>query len=140
MKHVLSYRKGHPNPMLLRDKYLVLDGEWDFCFDPNDIGFYDFEPESIILIDEVGMVWDNRDYKNFKPQTRDFFKLQRHAKLKIYLFSQTFDIDKKLRDLTDEMYLLTNRLRVWSSARRIDKTITISKSVDAEGNKVQFNR
>ena len=105
-------------------------------FDPSDIGFYDFEPESIVLIDEVGMVWDNRDYKNFKPQTRDFFKLQRHAKLKIYLFSQTFDIDKKLRDLTDEMYLLNNRLRIWSSARRIDKTITISKSVDAEGNKM----
>ena len=105
-------------------------------FNPADIGFYDFIPESVVLIDEVGMVWDNRDYKNFKPQTRDFFKLQRHAKLKIYLFSQSFDIDKKLRDLTDEMYLLTNHLRIWSFARRIDKTITISKSVDAEGNKM----
>lgn len=82
------------------------------------------------------MVCDNRDYKNFKQQTRDFFKLHRHAKLKIYLFSQTFDIDKKLRDLTDEMYLLTNRMRVWSFARRIDKTITISKSIDSEGNKM----
>ena len=105
-------------------------------FDPKNIGFYDFEPNSVVLIDEVGMVWDNRDYKNFKTETRDFFKLQRHCKLKIYLFSQSFDIDKKLRDLTDEMYLLNNHLRIFSTARRIDKTITISKSVDSEGNKM----
>ena len=116
--------------------YSTIEIPGTVLFNPTDIGYYDFDPESIVLIDEVGMVWDNRDYKNFKPQTRDFFKLQRHAKLKIYLFSQTFDIDKKLRDLTDEMYLLTNRLRIWSLARRIDKTITISKSIDAEGNKM----
>ena len=74
------------------------------------------------------MIWDNRDYANFKPCVRDFFKLQRQYKLKVYLFSQTFDIDKKLRDLTDEMYLLENRFRVFSVQRRILKYITINNA------------
>lgn len=95
-------------------------------FDVSEIGDKTFPPESVILIDEVGMIWDNRDFKNFKPNVRDFFKLQRQYKLTVYLFSQTFDIDKKLRDLTDQMYLLTNVLRVFSVQRRIVKRITIS--------------
>lgn len=95
-------------------------------FDVSEIGDKTFPPNSIVLIDEVGMIWDNRDYKNFKPNVRDFFKLQRQYKLTVYLFSQTFDIDKKLRDLTDQMYLLTNVMRVFSVQRRIIKRITIS--------------
>ena len=76
------------------------------------------------------MIWDNRDFKNFKPSVRDFFKYQRQYKLKIYLFSQTFDIDLKLRNLTDEMYLLSNCFRVFSVARRISKKITIKECAD----------
>ena len=105
-------------------------------FNADDIGKYTFKPDSIVLIDEVGMIWDNRNYKSFKPEVRDFFKLQRHYRLKIYLFSQSFDIDKKLRDLTDDMYLLTNKFRLWSVAKHIDKTITISKQQDEDGNKL----
>lgn len=99
-----------------------------YYFNVNSIGTFTFEPYSTVLIDEVGMIWDNRDYANFKPCVRDFFKLQRQYKLKVYLFSQTFDIDKKLRDLTDEMYLLENRFRVFSVQRRIIKYITINNA------------
>ena len=99
-----------------------------YYFNVSQIGIMTFEPNSTVLIDEVGMIWDNRDYANFKPCVRDFFKLQRQYKLKVYLFSQTFDIDKKLRDLTDEMYLLENRFRVFSVQRRIIKYITINNA------------
>lgn len=88
-------------------------------FNVQDVGKYQFDKNSCILIDEVGMIWDNRDYKNFKSCVRDFFKLQRHYKCRVFLFSQTFDVDKKLRDLTDEMYLVENKLRVFSYAKRI---------------------
>ena len=88
-------------------------------FDVNSIGSVDFEPRSCILVDEVGMIWDNRDFKNFKKSVRDWFKLQRHYKCRVFLASQTFDIDKKLRDLTDEMYLVTCKARVFSYAKRI---------------------
>ena len=99
-------------------------------FDVNDIGFKQFEPESVILIDEVGTIWDNRNFKNFKTEVRDFFKYQRHYRLTVYLASQTFDIDKKLRDLTDEMYLLECFSNIFSLAKKINKKITIHNSDD----------
>ena len=86
---------------------------------------YPYRPKILLLVDEVGMIWDNRDFKNFKNTVRDFFKLQRHYHVKCILFSQTFDIDKKLRDLTDQMYLVRNVLRVFCYGKRIRKFITI---------------
>lgn len=97
-------------------------------FNVNDVGYKQFEEGSTILIDEVGMIWDNRDFKTFKPQVRDYFKLQRQYKNKVVLFSQTFDIDLKLRNLTDEMWLLSNFARVFSIQRKITKKITISNA------------
>lgn len=79
-----------------------------YHIDARDVGFVQFPEESVLLIDEVGMIWDNRDYKNFKNEVRDYFKLQRHYHHTVYLFSQTFDIDLKLRNLTDRMYMLVN--------------------------------
>lgn len=96
--------------------------------DYSDIGQYWFPEHSCILIDEVGMIWDNRDYKNFKSSVRDWFKYQRHNKCKVYLFSQTFDIDLKLRNLTDSMYLLVKRFRIWSYGKKIDKHIVLNNS------------
>lgn len=98
----------------------------------DDIGYYTFPDNSLILIDEVGMIWDNRNFKNFKSEVRDYFKFQRQYKNKVILFSQTFDIDIKLRNLTDEMYLLRNFARVFSIARRIDKRITIQNGGDGQ--------
>lgn len=92
------------------------------------IGKYWFPENSCIFVDEVGMIWDNRDFKNFKSSVRDWFKYQRHNKCKVYLFSQTFDIDKKLRDLTDGMYLLSNKFRVFSYGKKISKVIVLNKS------------
>lgn len=98
-----------------------------FCYkiSDEDIGFKHIPENSVLLLDEVGMIWDNRHFKTFKTEVRDWFKLQRHYKVKVFLFSQTFDIDKKLRDLTDEMYLVERRLRVFSYGKRILKRITL---------------
>lgn len=96
--------------------------------DYNDIGKYWFPENSCILVDECGMIWDSRDFKNFKHEVRDWFKYQRHNKCKVYLFSQSFDIDKKLRDLTDQMYLLVKRFRVFSYGKKIDKHIVLNNS------------
>lgn len=100
--------------------------------DPDFLG--DFVPvaDSCLLLDEVGMLYDNRNYKNFKPSVRDFFKLQRHYKVVCYLASQSFDVDKKLRDLTDCMYLVTNVATAFSLVRPIRKTITLTEAT-AEG-------
>lgn len=97
-----------------------------YYFQTKDVGICEFPPGSVIMVDEAGMVWDNRDFKNFKNQTRDYFKLQRHYKNTVYLFSQSFDIDKKLRDLTDRMYLTTSFCNAFSVARAIGKKPDVS--------------
>jgi len=96
-----------------------------YLFDAYDIGFKAIPPGAVIFLDEVGMIWDSRDFKSFKKEYRDYFKLQRHYHHTVYLLSQSFDIDKKLRDLTDQMYLIRSYFNVFSVARRINKTITI---------------
>lgn len=94
-------------------------------FNVEQIGFCSFPENAVIFIDEVGMIWDNRNFKNFKPEVRDYFKLQRHYKHTVYLFSQTFDIDIKLRNLTDAMYLLRCHMGWLSVARRIKRDIVL---------------
>lgn len=94
-------------------------------FDVQDIGQVDFPKNSVIFIDEVGMIWDNRNFKNFRTDVRDYFKLQRHYGHTVYLFSQTFDIDVKLRNLTDSMYLVRCYMGWFSVAKKIKRDITL---------------
>lgn len=97
-------------------------------YDTDHIGYFTPDENSCMLLDEVGMIFDNRDFKNFKPSVRDFFKLQRHRKLVIYMASQTFDVEKKIRDLTDGMFLQTNIFRVFTLGRRIRRSITLMEA------------
>lgn len=104
-----------------------------YHIDPSDVGYAQFPENSCLLLDEVGMYYDNRDFKNFKPAVRDYFKLQRHYKHKVYLFSQTFDVDLKLRNLTDSMYMLVNYFGFLTVGKQIRRKLVVVKpSPDAE--------
>lgn len=97
-----------------------------FSFNPKELGGTFFPPPgSALFVDEVGMIWDNRHYKEFKDYQRDYFKLQRQYKNYVYLFSQTFDIDIKLRNLCDRMYMCKCHFNVLSVARRINRILVI---------------
>ena len=65
----------------------------------------EYREHSLIVIDEVNLLWDNRQFKTFPKDLAAWFRLQRHHKVKVVLFSQTADADKKIRDLTDRVYL-----------------------------------
>lgn len=97
-------------------------------FDIKHLGDFVPEARSLLLLDEVGMIWDARDYKLFKPSVRDFFKLQRHYHVKVYMASQTFDVDKKIRDLCDGMFLHQNFARVFTVGKRIVRKVVITQS------------
>lgn len=113
-----ALKRGHP-------VYSTVDVPGCITFNVDLVGKCSFPPDSFVFIDEVGMIWDNRDYKKFRTDVRDYFKLQRHYKNTVYLFSQTFDVDVKLRNLTDAMYLCTCHFGWLSMARRIRRMITI---------------
>lgn len=87
--------------------------------DPKQIYKMDFPAHSCILIDEVSLIWDNRDFKSMDKKVVEWFRYQRHHKCRVYFFSQTFDIDKKLRDLADDMFLVNKYFRVLVIAKHI---------------------
>ena len=68
-----------------------------------------FLPDSLILIDEIGVIHSNRDFKSMPSEAIEFFKMQRKHHLTIIVSSQTMDFDKKVRDLCDKIYVC-NRL------------------------------
>lgn len=100
--------------------------------DPKKIYEYQFPSKTCIFIDEVSLIWDNRNFKNMDPKVVAWFRYQRHYKCRVYLFSQSFDIDKKLRDLCDEMYIVNKFARVLVRAKRIiRKPIVVHPSPEA---------
>lgn len=96
-----------------------------YLFDAKDIGKIMFDCDSVVFCDEGGILFDNRNFKAFREDTRNWFKYQRHYRVKVYVFSQAFDIDVKLRNLTDFMYLTNCYFNVISVARRVQRKIVI---------------
>ena len=101
----------------------------------NAMDLSEFAPveNSAIFLDEAGIIFDNRNFKNFNSGLRDFFKLQRKYKCRVFLNSQSFDIDKKIRDVTDHMGLIVSVGNVFSIYRPIRRSITLTQpSAEAE--------
>lgn len=104
-----------------------------YKIEPSDVGFVQFPKKSVLLLDEVGMYYDNRDYKSFKKEVGDYFRLQRHYGHRVYLFSQSFDTDVKIRRLVDKMYLMVNYFGFISVGKEIRRRIVVVKpSEDSE--------
>lgn len=100
----------------------------DGCFliDWDDIGRFDMSG-SVILIDEISLFADNRDYKKFSQNLKKFFILHRHYHCDIIWFTQQFDgVDRKIRELTTCLYYVRSA-GVLSYALRIDRFIFVHK-------------
>lgn len=91
------------------------------------------EPHSAVFLDEVGISMDNRSFKSFPPGLRDFFKYARKMKLVVYMNSQAYDVDKKVRDTTDAMLLMQSIGSFLCICRPIKRSITLTEpSADSE--------
>ena len=90
-----------------------------YLYDPAELGRYELPWKSLVIVNEAGMIWHSRNFKKFPEETRHWFKLQRHRGVKVILASQSFDVDKSIRDLADGMYLVTNKFRIFSYGKRI---------------------
>lgn len=91
------------------------------------------EPGSVIFCDEINLLWDNRDFREFSKSTQHYFRYQRHYQHIFIGFSQTFDCDAKIRSLADVLVLV----------RRVFNVFIISSSYIKEPRFVkatQFNQ
>ena len=74
------------------------------------LGKYDLS-DSLIVIDEASIFVDNRDFKSFSSDLRDFILLHRHYNCDILFFSQQWDgVDKKIRAVTERVFYLKKSL------------------------------
>ena len=72
--------------------------------DFTDIGVFDIQ-KCLILLDEITVDADNRDFKNFKKSSVEGFVYHRHYDLDIICATQQYDaVDKKIRNLTQNLY------------------------------------
>lgn len=78
-----------------------------YKLDFNKLGIYHFE-NALILIDEIMLLADSRDFKSFPEHLKYFFSHHRHFDCTVLFCSQYWsDCDKRIRGVTDRYYLIT---------------------------------
>ena len=87
---------------------------------------------TLILWDEINLDADNREYKSFSKELRDFFILHRHFGNDIIYATQNFEnVDKKVRDLTCELWYMSKSvvplLSMFTTCKRIYRKININE-------------
>lgn len=108
-------------------------------FDAQELSSMVPPPGSAIYIDEAGLLWDNRQYKDFDSGFTEYFKLQRKYKNKVVINSQALDVDKKIRDLVDRMYLMTNVFGCIGVARPLKRTIKVIEAFGSSESRLGMN-
>lgn len=80
---------------------------------------------AVILCDEINLLWDNRNFKNFSPDLQRYFRLQRHYHHIFYGFSQTYDCDLKIKNLADTLAICSRVGRVWIRTKSYVKKVVV---------------
>lgn len=90
---------------------------------------YNLLENALILWDEGGTDFDNRNYKNFKDRYTRFFKMHRHYNLDIIIASQGLDIDKKIMTLVDLVIVMRPTIFApfLSCHRKVKKVLEIDE-------------
>lgn len=107
-------------------KMVLANFECQGCYklDFHDMGKYLIE-KALILIDEITLEADSRDFKKFDQQLKYFFIMHRHYHCDIIYFCQQYDgLDKKIRDLTKELWYV-KKIAWWTVATRIYRILDI---------------
>lgn len=97
-----------------------------------DLGHKKVE-NAYLQIEEVSLYFDNRNYKSTSKEFIRWLRSVRHHHLKVDLFTQSYDCDKKIRTMCDDIYIGSKYFRVLTIWRRLRKSIAIKDAaLDAE--------
>lgn len=98
---------------------------------------YRYPKGSVVLIDEIGIVHDNRGFKSFPTQARDWYKLQRHQGVMVVACSQTADIDLKIRNLADRISIVRRITSLVSVTRFYNRRIVVARHQSEDGGQMK---
>lgn len=88
--------------------------------------------DCLIIIDEISLYADNRNFKNFSDALLYFFKLHRHANINLVWCSQNAtDADKKIRGVTEKSYII-DALGAFTMIKPIEKFHSVKNGEPAE--------
>lgn len=101
-------------------------------FNTYDLGYY-YLSDAFVAVDEISLFFDNRQHAKTAPEFVEWLREIRHDRLKVDLYSQSYDCDKKIRTMCDNIYIGTKFMRVLTVWRRLRKNVAIKDSaMDAQ--------
>lgn len=116
--------------------YSNVDIKGNYILEPlQDLGIYEIK-DSLIIIDEAGLEYDNRSFKSYPKSSNFFFKYHRHYNCDVIILSQDLDVDIKIRKLATNYYLLKPSLIPFFIKR---KTIKKKIDINEEGEIIEFH-
>lgn len=97
-----------------------------------DVRKYRFK-KALILWDEITLDYDNRNFKEFTKEDKEFWLLHRHMGVDIIYATQNYEnVDKKIRDLTIELWYMQKSVvplfRGFTTTKRIYRNININEN------------
>lgn len=112
------------------DKDLKINGVR--LFDTFDLGHY-YVSNGYLAVDEISLYFDNRNHRNTSKEFIEWLREVRHNRLMVDLFSQSYDCDKKIRTMCDNIYIGSKYFRILTVWRRLRKNVAIKDSaMDAQ--------
>lgn len=115
----IAYRAVHGKSINFHGFYISSHKHYDYIFtnfpaegcfklDFDRLGFDNYH-DALMLIDEVQLFADSRNFKNFGDNLKYFFSMHRHFKLDIVICSQSHSaVDARIRSLLHRLYYLDN--------------------------------
>lgn len=94
--------------------------------DYQQLGHFEIK-DSLILLDEITLDADSRNFKQFDSYHKYFFLMHRHYGCDVVYFTQQYDaVDKKIRDITSELWFV-QKIAWFSCAKRIWRVLEINE-------------
>lgn len=105
-----------------------------YYIDYHDIGSVKLPENTALLIDEAGLVWNNRNWKTLGMKVIAFMKYSRHYRVKLILFTQSnAEIDVSFMRICDRVILVRNIMNCIGMCRHLKyKQVLIPASATAE--------
>lgn len=120
---------------LKKYKYVYTNFSCKGCYqlDYNSLGIYNYK-DCLILVDEIMLLSDSRDYRKFTDNLKFFYSEHRKSNCDFIYASQSYDdVDKKIRNRTQQLYYVDQFFWNFSRVRRIVNFFDVSSGKINEG-------
>lgn len=105
-----------------------------YKLDPKTVGLYEYK-DALLLIDEISLLWSNRNWAKFSEDVANYMSLHRHYHTDIIYCGQSYrDCDVKIRDRTESvMHIQASRIPGYTKITPLAKYMDVVNDQIAEG-------